>query len=113
MMAKYFYEYSAVQERTANGPRRIIECEHSGMDAVKIPGELGQRIVDALNVIDSGAVNRLVSISESDLHEVEKHANEMEDCSVYGGGIIKLMVLEIRRLGEIIRYNQGARLIHS
>ena len=112
-MAKYFYEYGAVQERTENGPRRIIECERSGMDAAKIPDELGQDIVDALNVIDTGAVNRLVDISESDLHEVEKHANEMEDCSVYGGGIIKLMVHEIRRLGEIIRYNQGARLIHS
>ena len=104
MTAKYFYEYGAVQERTENGPRRIIECERSGMDAAKIPDELGQDIVDALNVVDTGAVNRLVGISESDLHEVEQRAKEMQDRSVYGGGIILTIVNEIRVLAETVRH---------
>jgi len=82
------------------------------MDATKIPDELGQDIVAALNVLDTGAVSRLADISEADLYEVEKHAKEMQDRSVYGGGIIRTIVHEIRMLAETVRYNQGARLIH-
>ena len=106
-MAKYFYEYGAVQERTANGPRRIIECRRSGLAACKIPDELGQDIVAALNIQWTGAVDELAGISEADLKELEQSAGKMQD----SGEILSKIICEIHKLGEMTRYNQATRLI--
>ena len=52
-MNKYFYEYGAVQEKTENGPRRIIECEGSANQPVKISQELGCKIAVALEKLET------------------------------------------------------------
>lgn len=46
---KYFVEYGALQERTPEGPRRVIECDTSGLPAVKIPDDFAHEIAEALN----------------------------------------------------------------
>lgn len=48
-MDKYFVEYGALQERTADGPVRVLECDTSAMEARKVPEEFARRICEALN----------------------------------------------------------------
>ena len=92
----YFYEAGAVQQSTPNGPVRVIEGEHSALDAKKIPQDLCIKITHALNFFDDGYMP-----SDDDLAEVEKHANEMVNGSVYGGGIILNLVHYCRLFKEL------------
>lgn len=48
-MDKYFVEYGALQESTADGPVRVLECDTSAMEARKVPEEFARRICEALN----------------------------------------------------------------
>lgn len=52
MDEKYFVEYGALQERTESGPRRVLECTTSALDAVKIDEPFARKIADALNAVD-------------------------------------------------------------
>lgn len=52
-MGTYFVEYGALQERTADGPKRVIETETSALGAVKISDDFAKRIADALNDAES------------------------------------------------------------
>ena len=49
MENKYFVDDRAVQVMTPTGPIRLIECESSALDAVKIPDIFADDIVSALN----------------------------------------------------------------
>ena len=93
---KYFFEAGAVQRYTDNGPERIVECEASGLDAKKVSGDLCIEITHALNFFENGYVP-----SDADLDEVEKHAKEMQNNSVYGGGIILGLVESCRKFKEL------------
>ena len=53
-MDKYFVEYGALQERTADGPVRVLECDTSAMEARKVPEEFARRICEALNRMEKG-----------------------------------------------------------
>lgn len=46
---KYFVEYGALQKRTADGPKRVIECDTSASPAVKITEGFAREIAAALN----------------------------------------------------------------
>ena len=48
-MGRYFVEYGALQVKTPNGPKRVIECITSSLDSVKISEEFARQIADALN----------------------------------------------------------------
>jgi len=52
MADRYFYEYGALQERTPEGPKRLIECNSSALDARKIPDWLASKIAAALNRLE-------------------------------------------------------------
>lgn len=56
----YFVEYGALQEKTQTGPVRVIECDTSSLDAVKIPEEFAREIAKALN-----SRARLLSIAQA------------------------------------------------
>ena len=51
MMANsYFIEYGGLIEKSEDGTlRRVIECDTSALEAVKIPETFARRIADALN----------------------------------------------------------------
>lgn len=93
---KYFFEAGAVQRHTDNGPERVIECDTSGLDAKKVSDFIGIEITHALNFFENG-----YAPSDADLDEVEKHAKEMQNNCVYGGGIILGLVESCRRFKEL------------
>ena len=49
MENQFFVEYGALQAHTETGPVRMIECETSRLDAVKIPEMFARDIASALN----------------------------------------------------------------
>ena len=75
MMAKYFYEYGAVQERTENGPRRLIECETSALEPKKVSEDFARTICAALNRQDA---------AEKLLRRCEEFLSETIQCNVEG-----------------------------
>ena len=64
MADRYFYEYGALQERTPEGPKRLIECNSSALDAVKIPDWLASKIAAALNRLEPAGDQSGVSDAE-------------------------------------------------
>lgn len=54
-MERYFVEYGALQEHTEDGPKRVIECDTSALDAVKISEGFARKIADALNAAEGKA----------------------------------------------------------
>ena len=92
-MSKYFVEYGAIQERTANGPVRVIECDTSALPAGKITEDFAKKIVDALNLKEDMYIP-----SDSDLDILAVHARQMIDNDVYGGGVLEGMIQEFRKL---------------
>ena len=46
---RFFVEYGALQEHTADGPKRVIECDTSASPAVKITEGFAWKIARALN----------------------------------------------------------------
>ena len=95
-MSRYFVEYGAIQERTSDGPVRVIECKTSALPAEKISEEFAKKIVDALNLKDGMYIP-----SDSDLDILQVHARQMIDNDVYGGGVLEGMIKEFRRLKEL------------
>ena len=93
---KYFFEAGAVQRYTDNGPERIVECDTSRLDAKKVSNDLGIEITHALNFFENGYIP-----SDVDLDEVEKHAKEMQNNCVYGGGIILGLIESCRKFKEL------------
>ena len=50
MANSYFVEYGGLIEKSEDGTlRRVIECDTSALEAVKIPESFARRIADALN----------------------------------------------------------------
>ena len=94
--SNYFYEAGAVQQNTKDGPVRVIEGEFSANDAKKIPQDLCIKIAHALNFFDTAYIPH-----DADIDEVQKHAQWMQDHSVYGGGIILGLVESVRKLKEL------------
>ena len=97
-MSKYFVEYGALQ---ANA-KRLIECDTSALPPVKITEDFAREIANALNSHEPGA-SLDYHPTDFDLDEVERHAEYMIDHSMYGGGIIKAMVEDYRRVNAARR----------
>jgi len=50
MANRYFVEYGGLIEKGDDGTlKRVIECDTSALEAVKIPESFARRIADALN----------------------------------------------------------------
>ena len=91
-MAKYCVEYGALQ----SDAKRLIECDTSSNDAVKITENFAKRIAYALNQCEPGAKRFVPTVEE--LEKLDALADRMIDSSQYGGGIIKRMVDDYRQL---------------
>ena len=103
-MAKYFVEYGALQ---ANA-QRLIECDTSANDPVKITENFAKRIAFALNQCEPDA-KRYVPTAE-DLDKLDSLAEQMINSSQYGGGILKRMVEDYRQLRkEVDEYMSAER----
>ena len=101
-MSRYFVEYGALQERTKLGPRRVIECTTSALDAVKVPEEFARKIADALNTVE--APDR-AAIADAARKEAQRCRAMFMNC-VYVNEDVNKMLLEhadlFRKLARMI-----------
>jgi hypothetical protein len=96
-MSKYFVEYGALQ---ANA-RRLIECDTSALPPKKITEAFAREIADALNSHEPGA-SLDFHPTDSDLDEMERHANYMIDHSMFGGYTLLAMVQDYRKVNAAL-----------